>query len=311
MAVSWLAWIEHTGFFTSIRESPYAYPALLALHMVSLIALGGMIVVTDLRLLGVGMRSFSVSDVVDGFRIPKRVSFAFAAACGALLFGAKAAQYAYNRWFWIKLGFLALIGLNYLIFRRAAFDNAARSVRNAKLASTVSLLLWAGVVLAARGPASVKDIMHSMVDPAGDFLFQSVQTIADEHGIREKSPHTGEEWDNVRQRVNVLLKAPDLLVQPGRLAARPRDRSKNPEVEDEPDEIQRLINMDRRAYEGRAQKLREAASVAMKAVAEKNKDALLRALDGIDKACEGCHVRYWYPKDQRAVEAARQDGLIP
>ena len=48
----------------------------------------------------------------------------------------------------------------------------------------------------------------------------------------------------------------------------------------------------------------------MQAVDAKDKDALLRALDGIDKACESCHLHYWYPNDQRAREAAKQDGVI-
>jgi hypothetical protein len=32
-------------------------------------------------------------------------------------------------------------------------------------------------------PATIKDIMDSMVDPSADFLFESVAEIADEKGI--------------------------------------------------------------------------------------------------------------------------------
>ena len=94
------------------------------------------------------------------------------------------------------------------------------------------------MVAAARGPATVKDIMHSMVDPSGDYLFQSVQTIADERGVREKAPATDEEWENVRQRVKVLEEVPGVLSTPGRWAAQPKDHSRNPEVENEPWEVQ-------------------------------------------------------------------------
>ena len=150
--------------------------------------------------------------------------------------------------------------------------------------------------------------MHSMVDPSGDFLFHSVQTIADDSGVREIAPHTDAEWDNVRERLIILQEAPDLLE--GRRAARIRDRSKNPEVESQPEEIQKLLDSDRATFILRAQRLRDAASVAMKAVDAKDKDALLVGLDGIDKACESCHLRYWYPKDKRAHEAAKQDGVV-
>jgi hypothetical protein len=49
--------------------------------------------------------------------------------------------------------------------------------------------------------------------------------------------------------------------------------------------------------------------MAMKAADVKDKDALLKAIDGIDKACENCHLHYWYPNDKRAQEAARENGL--
>ena len=241
---------------------------------------------------------------MDGLRVPKRIAFGLAAASGAVLFAANAGQYSSNPWFWLKIALLALIAANYLLFRRTEYDDAGRR----KLASGLSLLLWTGVVVAARGPATVKDIMHSMVDPSGDFLFHSVQTIADERGVREIAPHTDAEWENVRQRLMVLLEAPNLLQ--GRRAARPRDRSKNPQVESEPEDIQKLLDADSATFLRRAQKLQDAASVAMKAVDAKDKDALLLGLDGIDKACESCHLRYWYPNDKRAHEAAKQDGVV-
>ena len=290
------------GIFIRFLGSPaYVYPVLVAIHIVALILLGGMVVLTDLRWLGLGMRSYAAAEIVNGLRVPKRIAFGVAAASGAVLFIANAGEYSKNPWFWLKITLLVLIAANYLIFRRGV-------VSRAKFAAVLSLLLWTGVVWAARGPATIKDIMHSMVDPSGDFLFQSVQTIADEHGIREIAPHTDGEWENVRERLMVLVEAPNLLQ--GRRAARPTDRSKNPQVENQPEEIQELLNADPSTFIRRAQKLQDVASVAMKAVDAKDKDALLLGLDGIDKACESCHLRYWYPKDKRAQEAAKQDGVV-
>ncbi len=304
MLVPFLTWLQETGFFSYIRSSAYAYPVLLWMHMVALVFLGGMIVVTDLRLLGLGLRSYSVSGVVNGLRVPKRVAFIVAAACGVLMFGSKAGQYAHNQWFWIKIALLVFVAANYLAFRRGVFD-----ARRAKLAAGLSLLLWTGVLWAGRGPATIKDIMHSMVDPSGDFLFKSVQEIADARGVSEKAPQTDAEWEDVRQRLLVLMDAQNLLTVPGRLAARPKDRSKNPQVENEPVEVQRLLDADRPNFLRRARRLGDAATVAMKAVDAKDKDALSRSLDGIDKACESCHLHYWYPNDKRAQEAAKADGI--
>ena len=296
------ALVPFGGILIRFLGSPaYAYPILLTVHIVALILLGGMVVLTDLRWLSLGMGSYSATGVVDGLRVPKRIAFGVAAASGAVLFSANAGEYSKNPWFWLKITLLVLIAANYLIFRRGVASRA-------KFAAVLSLLLWTGVVWAARGPATIKDIMHSMVDPSGDFLFQSVQTIADEHGIREIAPRTDGEWENVRERLMVLVEAPNLLQ--GHRAARPTDRSKNPQVENQPEEIQELLNADPSTFIRRAQKLQDVASVAMKAVDAKDKDALLLGLDGIDKACESCHLRYWYPKDKRAQEAAKQDGVV-
>ena len=158
-------------------------------------------------------------------------------------------------------------------------------------------------------PATIKDIMDSMVEPSGDFVFESVQEISDEHGITEKAPKTDAEWEGVRHHLFVLLEAPNLLTMEGRKAARPEDRSKNPAVENQPEEIQRLLDADHPSFVRRARRLQDAAAAAMKAVDAKNKDDLFHAIDGIDKACENCHLHYWYPNDKRAQEAAKEDGI--
>src|SRR5437868_14364449 len=83
--------------------------------------------------------------------------------------------------------------------------------------------------------ATIKDIMDSMVDPSGDFLFDSVAEIADERGITVKAPKTDEEWADVRRRGIILLEAPNLLTMQGRKVAQPHERSKNPQVELQPE----------------------------------------------------------------------------
>jgi hypothetical protein len=311
------ALVLFSGIFISFVDSTqaYAYPVILSLHMVALAFLGGMVVVTDLRLLGLGMRSYTVSEIVNGLRVLKRFGFALAAACGVLLLSFGAAQYSWNRWFRIKITLLALVAISYLIFRRSVYNNAAELDRaakipgRAKLAAGLSLLLWTGVACAGRGPATIKDIMHSMVDPNGDYVFKSIQEIADEHGIREKAPRTDADWADIRQHLLVLRDAPSVLTMEGRLAARPRDRSRNPQVENEPEEVQKLLNADRPSFIRRARRLHDAASLAIQAVDAKDKDALFHAIDGIDKACENCHLHYWYPNDKRAQEAAKEDGI--
>src|SRR6185295_13946319 len=104
--------------------------------------------------------------------------------------------------------------------------------------------------------------------------------------------------------------APNLLTMEGRKVAQPHEKAQNPNVELQPEEIQKLVDADRPAFMKRAKRLQDAAGSALKAVDGKDKDALFKAIDSIDKACENCHLHYWYPKDKRAQEAAKEEGLV-
>jgi hypothetical protein len=272
----------------------YAYLTILAVHLAALAVFGGMVLVTDLRLLGLAMRSYSLEELKNGLRIPRRFGLGLAVVSGALLLGWHPEAYLRSPWFWGKMTLLLLL-------------IPSSRVKNPKLAGGLSLLLWTGVVCAGRGPATIKDVMHSMIDPNGDFVFESVREIGDEHGPHQQAPETDAEWQDLRRRLAVLQAAPSLLDD--RRAARPRDRSRNPEVESQPEQIEQALDADRPALLRRARKLQNAASGAMRAVDAKDTRALLRSIDLIDKACENCHLHYWYPNDKRAQQAAKEDGV--
>jgi hypothetical protein len=150
-------WVESTEFFTYIRGSSYTYPAILSLHMVAITWFGGMILMTDLRLLGWAMRKRPVSEVVDQLRWPKRIGFVLAATCGILLFGSKAGDYYFNSFFRLKVSLLFLVIVHALIFHKGVYnsagelDRAARMPARAKLAGGLSLLLWIAIFCAGRG----------------------------------------------------------------------------------------------------------------------------------------------------------------
>jgi hypothetical protein len=157
---------------------------------------------------------------------------------------------------------------------------------------------------------TIKEIMDLVVDPSGDFLFECVEDIADKRGITHKAPRTERQWLQVRHHLQVLMDAPAMLTVPGRRAAHPSDRSRNPEVENEPEQVQLLLDSQHEDFVQRAQRLRNAAAIGMDAAVARDPKALFVAISGIDKACESCHLHYWYPNDKRAHEAAREEGGI-
>jgi len=157
MLLSFAQWIQLTDFFTYLRGSAYVYPVILSLHMVAIAFFGGMILMTDLRMLGWAMTGRPVSWVLDGLRIPKRYGFLLIATCGVLMAGCKAEEYYYNAFFRAKLALLVLVVVHAAIFRasvynRAAeFDLAGQVPGRAKLAAALSLILWIGIACMGRG----------------------------------------------------------------------------------------------------------------------------------------------------------------
>ena len=148
--------IEESGLATDIRESALVYPLIMTTHLTAIAVFGGMILMTDLRLLGLAMKSRPVADVVAGLRVWKRVGFVIMVTCGILLAASKADSYYPNPYFQLKMTLLALVGVHALVFRRSVYARAAEYDRTAqippiaKVAACLSLLLWIGLVCCGR-----------------------------------------------------------------------------------------------------------------------------------------------------------------
>jgi hypothetical protein len=154
MLLSLAIWLQNTKLFEFLRDSDRGYPIILSLHLTCISLFAAMIVVTDLRLLGWGMRGESVADLVNQLRVPKRIGFVLAATCGFLVFGMKAEEYYYNAFFRLKILLFALVAVHALAFRRSVYspaDGLHQPPRRAKLAAGLSLLLWLCIVCAGRG----------------------------------------------------------------------------------------------------------------------------------------------------------------
>jgi hypothetical protein len=67
--------------------------------------------------------------------------------------------------------------------------------------------------------AGVQDIMAFMIDPAADFLWESVSTTVTETGASEKQPRTDAEWNEVHRQAIILTEASNLMLMDGRRVA--------------------------------------------------------------------------------------------
>lgn len=148
--------IQSSGLLTFVRETPWVYPIIMAMHLVCIAVFGGMILMTDLRLLGVALKDKTVAEVVGGLRPFKRIGFVVMVACGLLLAGSEAVQYYQNPVFWTKMTLLVLVGVHALVFKPTVYDHPEALDKSpvlparAKAAGLLSLILWVSIPVCGR-----------------------------------------------------------------------------------------------------------------------------------------------------------------
>src|SRR5579863_8953720 len=117
--------IQSVELGTAIRESAIVYPVIMTTHLACIAVFGGMILMTDLRLLGLALEDIPVGSVVGGLRLWKRIGFCIMVTMGILLAGSEAEKYSINPFFWWKMVFLAGVIVHALAFRSSVYDKAA------------------------------------------------------------------------------------------------------------------------------------------------------------------------------------------
>jgi hypothetical protein len=140
--------IQSIDSLTAFSESVLAYPIVLSTHLTCIALFGGMILMTNLRLLGLTFKSLTITEMVTSFRPWKRLGGTVMIATGLLLAASEAEKYSPNPVFWTKMVILGLIGVHALIFRPIVYSQTEELDRSpvihtkAKVAAILSLVLW-------------------------------------------------------------------------------------------------------------------------------------------------------------------------
>ena len=103
---------EQSGIGMLVRESLWLFPALEAVHLLGLSLLGGSLLLVDLRLLGLGVRSRTSEQMMTAAQPWLLISLLILIGTGVPLFLSEAVKCYYNYSFWVKMSALA-IGLLY------------------------------------------------------------------------------------------------------------------------------------------------------------------------------------------------------
>jgi hypothetical protein len=151
-----LSWLESSQVANGIRNSLYLFPLVESFHVVGLAMVFGTIAIVDLRLLGLASTHRPFSRVASDILKWTWAAFGLTVCTGLLMFSTNAAVYYHNSFFRTKMVFLALAGLNVLIFELTAgkskhdWGKNAAAPRSGKIAAVVSLALWMTIIFLGR-----------------------------------------------------------------------------------------------------------------------------------------------------------------
>jgi hypothetical protein len=150
---------------------------------------------------------------------------------------------------------------------------------------------------------TVKELMEHIIDPTADWVFDAAVVDVTAKGVVETKPLNDEEWLKVERGGWMLAESSNLLKMPRRMAPPTDENKPNKGAEPElpPEQIQAKVDQDRTLWNKYADGLREAALKTVKVAKARDAEALFDAGSEIDKACENCHLEYWYPGDRKAV----------
>ena len=152
MLLPFFSRLEHSWIGQSIQSSVWLFPVIESIHLVGLGVIAGSVLIVDMRLLGIGLRSQSVEEVAENARPWMIGSLALMFASGILLFLSEATKCYYSFPFWFKMSSLALaIVFTFTVRRKVTMAKPGRvGPFRSGVVALVSLTLWSGVGIGGR-----------------------------------------------------------------------------------------------------------------------------------------------------------------
>lgn len=150
--------------------------------------------------------------------------------------------------------------------------------------------------------------MEHIIDPTADWIFDAAVVDVTAAGVKTTAPASDEEWLRVERgllllaEASNLLKMPRAIAPPGAAASTPV-KPGEPAPELSPAEIEAKVSADRAMWNTRADEMRTVALASLKTVKSRNVEGLFQIGSDIDRACENCHLEFWYPGDKETVLA--------
>jgi hypothetical protein len=155
---------------------------------------------------------------------------------------------------------------------------------------------------------SVKELMRDMLDPASDYVFDSVGTVIMKGQRVERLPKTDEDWEKIRIGAVTLAEGVYLLKIPRPFApAGDENNSTGPDPEElSPAQIKAKLEKDPVLWNAKIEALRNVGLEVLEIVKRRDVNELWDAGENLDHACENCHLEYWYPGEKALLKKLDQ-----
>lgn len=124
--------------------------------------------------------------------------------------------------------------------------------------------------------ATLHDVMHDLVIPNAEAVWESVGTIATVGKVEEIAPRNDEEWQAVERAATALTEAGNLLMMEGRA----KDQGK---------------------WVEHCRKMREAGAAIHRAAKERSAARVFEAGGQLFESCQGCHFDYRFKADPGTI----------
>jgi hypothetical protein len=147
--------VQDSETSTALRESQYVWSLFEVAHVVCMCLFAGLIIMMDLRLLGIGNMQTPFSQLQKRLFPWQMLGMALSTVTGLVLVYGDPVRFYTNIFFWMKMSLMVIAGVNALAFHYIEYfnvDNWDNRVPpyGAKLAGALGLGLWAFVIVSGR-----------------------------------------------------------------------------------------------------------------------------------------------------------------
>ena len=147
----WFETMEMSALGQLVRTSVWMFPVIEAVHLLGLSALGGLMLVVDLRMLGVALRDQPIASLARGAHRWIVGSILLMLTTGFLLFISEAVKCYHNQAFWAKVSTLPVaIAFTFLVRQPVASNESLTTGWRSRVVAAASISLWFTVAMAGR-----------------------------------------------------------------------------------------------------------------------------------------------------------------